>query len=78
MTDEERVDADGFIRKINRNTDFFATRHGSAVIVYEVTVPARKAGEPQSNPIECIDPENYGYQFSRIEKDGDVIFFPLS
>lgn len=78
MKDEKRADADGFIGKINRETNFHATKHGNAVIVYEVTVSTRKAEEIQSNPINWIDSAEYGYQFNRMEEGGKAIFFPSS
>ena len=78
MKDKEKINTDGFIRKINRETDFFAIQCGSAVIVCEVVVSTRKAEEIQSNPIDWIDPVKYGYQFSRMEEGGKAIFFPLS
>ena len=71
-------DADGLVGKINRETNCFATKRGNAVVVYEVAVSTRKAEEIQSNPIDWIDPAEYGYQFSRMEGDRKAVYLPLS
>lgn len=89
MTNEKRVDIDGLIKEINSNeeTGFLARRLGSAVTVYEVTVPVEEIGEFQFNPMShIINPADYGYEFDRTEwkemnENGrgnvKVIFFPL-
>lgn len=78
MADEKRADADGFIGRINRETDFFAAKLGNAVVVREIAVSDIRTGKIQSSSVNCIDPAEYGHQFSRIEEGGKVIFFPLS